>query len=76
MKYQIQNTCFEVFVFWLACIVSWIMLILQCLGFNIPCEIELLCDCLYLALSACIQSQQQGEIDYQRKKGPVSLEMN
>ena len=59
---------FEECVIWLACIISWIRCIYQ-FFFNIPFEIEILCDIIYCMFSACMQSQQQAEIRHQKKHG-------
>jgi len=71
--YQIHNTAFETCIFWTACICSWVMCIISII-FGIPRDVELLCDVIYCAFSACIQSQNQAELDYQRK-GPKAQEM-
>jgi hypothetical protein len=65
-RYHIRNTPFENFIFMLACILSWIRFIVK-LFVNIPFEPQLICDCIYLALSGCMQSQQQIEIDHRTK---------
>lgn len=70
-RFNIRNTSCENFILWLACILSWVRLILR-LIVDVPCHPELLCDCLYLALSGCMQSQQQAEIKYRNSDtGPL-----
>eukprot|EP01098_Paradermamoeba_levis_P015263 TRINITY_DN763_c0_g1_i1.p1 TRINITY_DN763_c0_g1~~TRINITY_DN763_c0_g1_i1.p1 ORF type:complete len:190 (+),score=31.48 TRINITY_DN763_c0_g1_i1:63-572(+) len=61
-SYSIQNTCFEECILWTACIVSWIRPIIS-IFVDIPVEVDCAIDCLYCALQACMQSQQENEID-------------
>lgn len=71
---DVQNTAIENCVLWTACIVSFIRLIMSLVGFGLPAPVDLICDCLYCALSACMQSQQDAELKYQRG-GPKNIEM-
>ena len=48
------------------CILSWVRLILKCFGIRFG-EVEILCDLIYCMFSACMQSQQQAELEYQRE---------
>jgi len=67
-KYDVRNTCCEECLIWTACIFSFVWCIVSMfLPANAPDEAaDLLVDCGYLALSACFQSQQQHELEYQK----------
>lgn len=63
-RYDVKNTACEECVLWSACILSWIIVIVR-LFVNVPVSGEMLCDCIYMGLSGCMQSQQMAEIRYQ-----------
>ena len=71
----VQNTAIENCVLWTACIISWIRLILNLLGIGLPAPVDLLCDCMYCALSACMQSQQEAELKFHKGGGPKNVKM-
>merc|ERR1712137_946510 len=72
-QYGIQNTPFETCIIWTMCIFSWVRLILSILGVDLG-WLDYVCDAIYCMFSACMQSQQEAELDYQ-KGGPTSREM-
>jgi hypothetical protein len=55
------------------CILSWLRCLLHLTGHDLG-PIEYICDVIYCMFSACMQSQQEAELDYQRS-GPTSTEM-
>eukprot|EP01104_Vermistella_antarctica_P020835 TRINITY_DN9098_c0_g1_i1.p1 TRINITY_DN9098_c0_g1~~TRINITY_DN9098_c0_g1_i1.p1 ORF type:complete len:181 (+),score=17.53 TRINITY_DN9098_c0_g1_i1:140-682(+) len=65
--YMIKNTAFENFLFWFACIFSWVWCIFR-IFCSVPWEVDCIIDMCYCALSACMQSQQWHEIDVQKGK--------
>eukprot|EP01115_Flamella_aegyptia_P012757 TRINITY_DN64_c3_g1_i1.p1 TRINITY_DN64_c3_g1~~TRINITY_DN64_c3_g1_i1.p1 ORF type:complete len:174 (-),score=12.56 TRINITY_DN64_c3_g1_i1:15-536(-) len=72
-EYGIMNTKCENCLIWFMCILSWVRCIVS-LFVNIPFEIEVLCDLLFCCFSACLQTQQEAEIVYQ-KEGPSTPSM-
>eukprot|EP01062_Namystynia_karyoxenos_P011774 TRINITY_DN1422_c0_g2_i1.p1 TRINITY_DN1422_c0_g2~~TRINITY_DN1422_c0_g2_i1.p1 ORF type:complete len:272 (+),score=75.98 TRINITY_DN1422_c0_g2_i1:85-900(+) len=60
LHYGLENTCCDIFLFWLSCICS----VLACLtGYD---ELELIADILYYLLMGCMAAQHENEMD---KKG-------
>eukprot|EP00121_Abeoforma_whisleri_P015234 Awhi_evm1s14041 len=64
-QYQIANTWLETCLIWLACIASWVICIVQCF-IDIPDEVDCIIDMCYCFFSACLQTQQEAEIDVRK----------
>jgi len=61
---------------WMMCICSFVICILSFFISGLRDEFfQCLCDMIYLAFSACLQTQQHCELSHQRK-GPKGTEMN
>lgn len=73
--YGIRNTKCEDCMICCACVFSFVWCIIN-IFFNVPDGSNMVVDCFYLALSACFQSQQHAEMEYQSKKhAPHEVEM-
>ena len=62
-RYEIRNTKLEECMIWTACICSWAILILSFI-FPIPDAAECCIDCAYASFAACLQTQQELELDH------------
>ncbi|KNC73924.1 hypothetical protein SARC_13517, partial [Sphaeroforma arctica JP610] len=65
--YRIQNTWLENCMIWCACITSWIRCILS-FFVDIPDVLDFILDCIYCIFQACLQSQQEHELDIRKPR--------
>eukprot|EP01134_Creolimax_fragrantissima_P003288 CFRG3288T1 len=65
--YRIQNTWLENCMIWCACITSWIRCIVS-IFIDIPDVLDFILDCIYCLFQACLQSQQEHELDIRKPR--------
>eukprot|EP00123_Amoebidium_parasiticum_P022729 comp9360_c0_seq1/m.4427 comp9360_c0_seq1/g.4427 ORF comp9360_c0_seq1/g.4427 comp9360_c0_seq1/m.4427 type:complete len:172 (-) comp9360_c0_seq1:502-1017(-) len=63
--YRIQNTWLENCMIWCACIVGWVRCILS-FFIDIPGDLDWILDLIYCMFQACLQSQQERELDVRK----------
>jgi hypothetical protein len=68
-RFDRENTCCDDCILWTVCLASWAVCILQCVGVDVPQEIENLVDCMIMTVNGCMLAQQQNEIEYVKKTG-------
>eukprot|EP00004_Rigifila_ramosa_P009245 TRINITY_DN20741_c0_g1_i1.p2 TRINITY_DN20741_c0_g1~~TRINITY_DN20741_c0_g1_i1.p2 ORF type:complete len:186 (+),score=23.00 TRINITY_DN20741_c0_g1_i1:28-558(+) len=73
-RFGLQNTYCDNCLLWTTCIISWTLTILRCAGVDLPDELELCVDCLFLSVVGCMQTQHSIEMEKQGVK-PSSYAM-
>mmetsp|Transcript_68573 Transcript_68573/g.153663 ORF Transcript_68573/g.153663 Transcript_68573/m.153663 type:complete len:347 (-) Transcript_68573:161-1201(-) len=68
-RFDRENTCFDDFLLWVACLAPYVICILQCAGVDVPDEIENAVDCFQQIVSGCMLGQQQYELKYVKETG-------
>lgn len=68
-RFDRQNTACDDCILWTVCLASWIVCLLQCVGCDVPEEIENCVDCMVMVVDGCMLAQQQTEVDYVVKNG-------
>mmetsp|Transcript_141862 Transcript_141862/g.441034 ORF Transcript_141862/g.441034 Transcript_141862/m.441034 type:complete len:212 (+) Transcript_141862:89-724(+) len=68
-RFDRRNTCCDDCLIWAACLAQWAICILQCVGVDVPDEIEMLVDCFVCVVEGCMLAQQQTEIEYVKSTG-------
>lgn len=68
-RFDKENTCCDDCIIWFTCLFSWAVMIAQCVGCDVPEELDLLADCLIMTVNGCMHAQQDIEIREIQKNG-------
>lgn len=68
-RFDRMNTACDDCILWSVCLASWAVCLLQCVGVDVPEEIENLVDCAIITVDGCMLGQQQVEIEHVEKSG-------
>mmetsp|Transcript_2931 Transcript_2931/g.7927 ORF Transcript_2931/g.7927 Transcript_2931/m.7927 type:complete len:205 (-) Transcript_2931:20-634(-) len=68
-RFDRENTCCDDCILWTVCLASWAVCILQCVGVDVPDELENAVDVAVCTVEGCMLAQQQVEVDHVKQAG-------
>mmetsp|Transcript_126979 Transcript_126979/g.308695 ORF Transcript_126979/g.308695 Transcript_126979/m.308695 type:complete len:208 (-) Transcript_126979:129-752(-) len=68
-RFDRENTCCDNCILWAVCLASWTVCILQCVGVDVPDEVENIVDLAICTVQGCMLAQQQNELEFVKKNG-------
>jgi len=68
-RFDRENTCCDDCILWTVCLASWAVCLVQCVGFDVPQEVENVVDCMVMSVNGCMLAQQQHELEHVRSTG-------